>query len=61
MFTWHSFESNFLLLQQYGVSSLPALLIESRRILRAEKHFQKINKSLQQALDLQRQKPPEKL
>ncbi|KYO46114.1 centromere protein U isoform A [Alligator mississippiensis] len=45
----------------YGVSSLPALLIESRRILRAEKHFQKINKSLQQALDLQRQKPPEKL
>ncbi|XP_061439834.1 centromere protein U isoform X3 [Rhineura floridana] len=37
----------------YGVSSLPALLMESRRILRAESHFQNINSKLQHILDSQ--------
>ncbi|XP_060102450.1 centromere protein U [Heteronotia binoei] len=37
----------------YGVQSLPALLVESRRILGAESHFQNINSKLQQMLDLQ--------
>ncbi|XP_054846682.1 centromere protein U isoform X2 [Eublepharis macularius] len=37
----------------YGVHSLPALLVESRRILGAESHFQNINSKLQQMLDLQ--------
>lgn len=40
----------------YGTSSLPALLVESRRILGAERHFQNINRKLEDALDLQREK-----
>ncbi|KGL78286.1 Centromere protein U, partial [Tinamus guttatus] len=40
----------------YGTSSLPALLVESRRILGAERHFKNINTRLQEALDVQRQK-----
>ncbi|NXA41278.1 CENPU protein, partial [Eudromia elegans] len=40
----------------YGVSSLPALLVESRRILSAERHFKNINARLQEALDVQREK-----
>ncbi|NWJ01554.1 CENPU protein, partial [Crypturellus undulatus] len=40
----------------YGTSSLPALLVESRRILGAEKHFKNINTRLEEALDVQRQK-----
>ncbi|NWH59262.1 CENPU protein, partial [Geococcyx californianus] len=34
----------------YGTSSLPALLVESRRILGAERHFQNINKKLEEVL-----------
>ncbi|KAM6441245.1 centromere protein U isoform 1-T3 [Liasis olivaceus] len=37
----------------YGISSLPALLMDSRRILRAENHFQNINTKLQESLGLQ--------
>ncbi|XP_009810557.2 centromere protein U [Gavia stellata] len=40
----------------YGTSSLPALLVESRRILRAERHFQNINMKLEEALAVQRGK-----
>lgn len=40
----------------YGTSSLPALLVESRRILQAERHFQNINKKLEYALEVQRGK-----
>ncbi|KAM6076192.1 centromere protein U isoform 1-T2 [Chlamydotis macqueenii] len=40
----------------YGTSSLPALLVESRRILGAERHLQNINKKLEGALAVQRQK-----
>ncbi|NXE72157.1 CENPU protein, partial [Cochlearius cochlearius] len=40
----------------YGTSSLPALLVESRRILGAERHFQNINMKLEEALAVQRQK-----
>ncbi|NXX88361.1 CENPU protein, partial [Centropus bengalensis] len=40
----------------YGSSSLPALLVESRRILRAERHFQNINKKLEKALTVQKEK-----
>ncbi|KAM9295061.1 centromere protein U isoform 1-T2 [Morus bassanus] len=35
---------------QYGTSSLPALLVESRTILGAERHFQNINMKLEEAL-----------
>ncbi|NXN43220.1 CENPU protein, partial [Rhinoptilus africanus] len=38
----------------YGISSLPALLVESRRILGAERHFQNINMKLEEALAAQR-------
>ncbi|XP_063166891.1 centromere protein U [Candoia aspera] len=38
----------------YGISSLPALLMDSRRILRAESHLQNINKKLQESLGLQK-------
>ncbi|XP_075608080.1 centromere protein U isoform X1 [Balearica regulorum gibbericeps] len=38
----------------YGTSSLPALLLESRRILGAERHFHNINMKLEEALDVQR-------
>ncbi|NXK27901.1 CENPU protein, partial [Arenaria interpres] len=44
----------------YGTSSLPALLVESRRILGAERHFQNINMKLEKALAAQRGKSPEK-
>ncbi|CAI5784026.1 Uncharacterized protein PODLI_1B011465 [Podarcis lilfordi] len=37
----------------YGASSLPALLVESRRILGAESHVRRINSKLQQVLDSQ--------
>ncbi|NXI45780.1 CENPU protein, partial [Galbula dea] len=40
----------------YGTSSLPALLLESRRVLGAEKHFQNINVKLEETLALQRGK-----
>ncbi|NXG75685.1 CENPU protein, partial [Baryphthengus martii] len=37
----------------YGTCSLPALLVESRRILNAARHFQNINKKLEEALAVQ--------
>ncbi|KAJ7423465.1 centromere protein U [Willisornis vidua] len=40
----------------YGTSSLPALLMESRRILGAERHFQNINMKLEEALAVQRER-----
>ncbi|XP_072191761.1 centromere protein U isoform X2 [Excalfactoria chinensis] len=40
----------------YGTSSLPALLMESQRILQAERHFQNINRKLEYALEVQRGK-----
>ncbi|KAM3831557.1 centromere protein U [Vipera latastei] len=40
----------------YGISSLPALLMESRRILGAESHLQNINTKLQESLELQKTK-----
>ncbi|NWR87841.1 CENPU protein, partial [Furnarius figulus] len=40
----------------YGTSSLPALLMESRRILGAERHFQNINTKLEEALAVQRER-----
>ncbi|XP_027591226.1 centromere protein U isoform X1 [Pipra filicauda] len=40
----------------YGTSSLPALLMESRRILGAERHFQNINLKLEEALAVQRER-----
>nr|XP_060635586.1 centromere protein U [Anolis sagrei ordinatus] len=39
----------------YGISSLPALLVESQRILGAEGHFRNINKRLQQVLNAQKE------
>ncbi|NXT94385.1 CENPU protein, partial [Anhinga rufa] len=44
----------------YGTSSLPALLVESRRILEAERHFQNINMKLEEALAVQRGELPKK-
>ncbi|XP_066488493.1 centromere protein U [Tiliqua scincoides] len=40
----------------YGASSVPALLVESRRILGVESDFQNIESKLQQMLDLQEEK-----
>ncbi|OXB76764.1 UNVERIFIED_CONTAM: hypothetical protein H355_016245 [Colinus virginianus] len=40
----------------YGTSSLPALLVESQRVLGAERHFQNINRKLEYALEVQRKK-----
>ncbi|XP_064005044.1 centromere protein U isoform X2 [Pogoniulus pusillus] len=40
----------------YGTSSLPALLVESRRILGAERHFHNTNMKLEEALAAQRGK-----
>ncbi|NXC03081.1 CENPU protein, partial [Orthonyx spaldingii] len=40
----------------YGTSSLPALLVESRRILGAERHFESINMKLEEALAVQKEK-----
>ncbi|NWU74136.1 CENPU protein, partial [Onychorhynchus coronatus] len=44
----------------YGTSSLPALLVESRRILGAERHFRNINAKLEEALAVQRERLSEK-
>ncbi|XP_062431730.1 centromere protein U isoform X2 [Rhea pennata] len=44
----------------YGTSSLPALLVESRKILGMERHFKNINARLQEALDVQKEKLSEK-
>ncbi|KFP24938.1 Centromere protein U, partial [Colius striatus] len=44
----------------YGTASLPALLLESRRVLGAERHFQNINTKLEEALAVQRGKISEK-
>ncbi|XP_074807335.1 centromere protein U isoform X3 [Natator depressus] len=44
----------------YGTSSIPALLVESQQILRAESHFQNINTRLQEVLNLQKKEQPEK-
>ncbi|XP_050801325.1 centromere protein U isoform X1 [Gopherus flavomarginatus] len=45
----------------YGTSSIPALLVESQRILRAESHFQNISTRLQEFLNLQKKELPGKL
>uniref|UniRef100_A0A8D0BSS8 Centromere protein U n=1 Tax=Salvator merianae TaxID=96440 RepID=A0A8D0BSS8_SALMN len=39
----------------YGVSSLPALLVESQRILGAEGHFRTINSKLEEMMDMQKE------
>ncbi|NXS79265.1 CENPU protein, partial [Erpornis zantholeuca] len=39
----------------YGTSSLPALLVESRRILGAERHFENLNMKLEEALAVQKE------
>ncbi|NWT97012.1 CENPU protein, partial [Urocynchramus pylzowi] len=44
----------------YGTSSLPALLVESRRILGAEKHFESINMKLEEALAGQKEQKSKK-
>ncbi|NXP53700.1 CENPU protein, partial [Heliornis fulica] len=44
----------------YGATSLPALLVESRRILGAERHFHNINMKLEKALAVQKEKLSEK-
>ncbi|NXG57050.1 CENPU protein, partial [Hemiprocne comata] len=44
----------------YGTSSLPALLVESWRILGAERHFHNINMKLEEALAVQRGKSSKK-
>ncbi|NXA98302.1 CENPU protein, partial [Melanocharis versteri] len=44
----------------YGTSSLPALLVESRRILGAERHFESINMKLEEALAVQKERRSEK-
>ncbi|NWI37406.1 CENPU protein, partial [Picathartes gymnocephalus] len=44
----------------YGTSCLPALLVESRRILGAERHFESINMKLEEALALQKKQRYEK-
>ncbi|NXU13480.1 CENPU protein, partial [Pardalotus punctatus] len=44
----------------YGTSSLPALLVESRRILGAERHFENINMKLEEALTVQKERRSEK-
>nr|XP_033799304.1 centromere protein U isoform X2 [Geotrypetes seraphini] len=41
--------------EEYGISSLPALLLEARPILEAEKHLQNINRKLQHWLDLEKE------
>ncbi|NWV52483.1 CENPU protein, partial [Daphoenositta chrysoptera] len=41
---------------EYGTSSLPALLVESRRILGAERHFENINMKLEEALAVQKER-----
>ncbi|NXA67077.1 CENPU protein, partial [Mohoua ochrocephala] len=44
----------------YGTSSLPALLVESRRILGAERHFENINMKLEEALAVQKEQRSKK-
>ncbi|XP_057881037.1 centromere protein U [Melospiza georgiana] len=44
----------------YGTSSLPALLVESRRILGAEGHFKSINMKLEEALAAQKEQKSKK-
>ncbi|NWZ97623.1 CENPU protein, partial [Nesospiza acunhae] len=44
----------------YGTSSLPALLVESRRILGAERHFESINIKLEEALAVQKEQKSKK-
>ncbi|NXR50654.1 CENPU protein, partial [Hippolais icterina] len=44
----------------YGTSSLPALLVESRRILGAERHFETINMKLEEALAVQKEQRSKK-
>ncbi|NXM57791.1 CENPU protein, partial [Illadopsis cleaveri] len=44
----------------YGTSSLPALLVESRRILGAERHFESINMKLEEALAVQKEQRSKK-
>ncbi|NWH36138.1 CENPU protein, partial [Chloropsis hardwickii] len=44
----------------YGTSSLPALLMESRRILGAERHFETINMKLEEALAVQKEQKSKK-
>lgn len=44
----------------YGTSSLPALLVESQRILGAEKHFESINMKLEEALAVQKEQKSKK-
>ncbi|XP_074849045.1 centromere protein U [Carettochelys insculpta] len=44
----------------YGTSSIPALLVESQQILRAESHFKNISTQLQEVLNLQKKELPEK-
>ncbi|NWU39698.1 CENPU protein, partial [Hylia prasina] len=44
----------------YGTSSLPALLVESRRILGAERHFESINVRLEEALAVQKEQKSKK-
>ncbi|NWH88345.1 CENPU protein, partial [Aegithalos caudatus] len=44
----------------YGTSSLPALLMESRRILGAERHFESINMKLEEALAVQKEQKSKK-
>ncbi|NXR78795.1 CENPU protein, partial [Pycnonotus jocosus] len=44
----------------YGPSSLPALLVESQRILGAERHFESINMKLEEALAAQKEQRSKK-
>ncbi|NXQ17745.1 CENPU protein, partial [Peucedramus taeniatus] len=44
----------------YGTSSLPALLVESQRILGAERHFESINMKLEEALAVQKKQKSKK-
>ncbi|NWT30948.1 CENPU protein, partial [Cardinalis cardinalis] len=44
----------------YGTSSLPALLVESWRILGAERHFESINIKLEEALAVQKEQKSKK-
>ncbi|KAM4809378.1 centromere protein U [Rhinophrynus dorsalis] len=44
--------------ETYGISSLPALLLQSEPVLRAERHFQKINTKLQHILDKEESSVP---
>ncbi|XP_058694485.1 centromere protein U isoform X5 [Poecile atricapillus] len=45
---------------EYGISSLPALLVESQRILGAERHFESINMKLEEALAVEKEQRSKK-